>query len=261
MTAYGFSVMTDKRKSALPGFITRETAPLVQEASGFVRKSEHEQVATITDADFRVGPLNPEVEQRSVRLREAVRAAGGNKAVSAKSGVPSSTLHAYLTGQDWKVSAAVALASACNVSLNWLAVGEGAPHQEDAQPLSVETLEHGGVVSPRADIPPNLVLIPRYDVHASAGSGSVVDQEQLIGMMAFDELFLRRQVGVRSEGLVTVEATGDSMEPTIRDGDLLLVDSNENDIRDGRIYVLNVHGFAVSEANSGQYGRLTSHLL
>ena len=121
-------------------------------------------------------------------------------------------------------------------------------HKLDAQEL--QTIESADFrverekpeVEEASAVPSNLVLIKRYDVRASAGTGAVVDQEELIGMVAFDEMFLRRQVGVRSDALVTVEATGDSMEPTIRDGDILLVDTSENDIRDGRIYVINVHG-------------------
>ena len=78
--------------------------------------------------------------------------------------------------------------------------------------------------------------------------------EQLLGLMAFDDMFLRRQLGIQSENLATAEATGDSMEPTIRDGDLLLIDTANAEIRDGRIYVINIDGFLSVKRLQVQFG-------
>jgi hypothetical protein len=66
------------------------------------------------------------------RLRQAIKAAGGVGAVSAKSGVKSRTLTRLLGGQEAKQSALVALADACGVSLEWLATGRG-PMRPEAQ--------------------------------------------------------------------------------------------------------------------------------
>lgn len=62
---------------------------------------------------------------RPERLRVAVKAAGGNKSVAERSGIPLATLNKYLAGRDMKVSAFIALANACGVSLDWLATGWG----------------------------------------------------------------------------------------------------------------------------------------
>ena len=60
---------------------------------------------------------------RAERLRSAVKRAGGNRVVSGISGVQIGTLDTYIGGRDMRGSAMIALARACNVSLDWLASG------------------------------------------------------------------------------------------------------------------------------------------
>jgi transcriptional regulator with XRE-family HTH domain len=68
---------------------------------------------------------NPEAAQR---LRQAVRAAGGNKAVAFRSGVPLATINNYVRGRNgMKIEPLAALAAACQVSLEWLVSGMAAP--------------------------------------------------------------------------------------------------------------------------------------
>ena len=71
--------------------------------------------------------VSTEQKTRSERLRTAVRAAGGNRVVSRSSGVPVGTLDSYIAGRDMKVGTLIALASACGVSLEWLATGKEDP--------------------------------------------------------------------------------------------------------------------------------------
>ncbi|AHF04082.1 hypothetical protein MARPU_09595 [Marichromatium purpuratum 984] len=49
-----------------------------------------------------------------------------------------------------------------------------------------------------------------------------------------------RQTGVRPNNAVVVYAKGDSMEPSICDGDVLLIDIDTagDDIRDGQVYAI-----------------------
>jgi transcriptional regulator with XRE-family HTH domain len=58
------------------------------------------------------------------RLHQAVRAAGGNQAVARRSGVPLATVNNYVRGRSgMKIEPLWALATACNVSLEWLVSG------------------------------------------------------------------------------------------------------------------------------------------
>jgi transcriptional regulator with XRE-family HTH domain len=74
------------------------------------------------------------VLKRSVRLRKAVEAGGGNQKVARRSGIPVATLNNYLGGRDLKAQAMIALADATNVRFEWLAKGLGPMRQDDPTP-------------------------------------------------------------------------------------------------------------------------------
>lgn len=83
----------------------------------------------------------------------------------------------------------------------------------------------------------DFTLVPVYDVTASAGHGASIDQERVDTQIAFRRDWVRRE-GLSSKGLAALRADGDSMEPTIRDGALLLIDSTQRKISNDGIYVL-----------------------
>lgn len=80
-------------------------------------------------------------------------------------------------------------------------------------------------------------LVPLYDVEVSAGHGAHIDQEQIASQIAFRRDWLT-QSGFNINNLVSLSARGDSMEPTVRDGDLLLVDTSQKEVIEDGIYVL-----------------------
>ena len=84
-----------------------------------------------------------------------------------------------------------------------------------------------------------LVRVPRLDVRASAGPGAATGAETAIGYLGFDRRWLRDIGRGRPEDLSIVRVRGDSMTPTLIEGDDVLVDRlNDRDgLRDG-IYVL-----------------------
>jgi phage repressor protein C with HTH and peptisase S24 domain len=86
-----------------------------------------------------------------------------------------------------------------------------------------------------------LVPVKRVLVRASAGPGALPDSEREHPYFAFDERWLRILTGSSAEDLSIIRVEGDSMAPTLNDGDDILVDRagcNEA-LRDG-IYVLRV---------------------
>lgn len=86
------------------------------------------------------------------------------------------------------------------------------------------------------------VLVPRYDIQASAGPGAFTDEEQIVDWLAFSREWVRSTLRVDPKWLVLLSALGDSMEPTIRAGDLLLVDRSVERFRDDAIYVIQIAG-------------------
>jgi hypothetical protein len=94
----------------------------------------------------------------------------------------------------------------------------------------------GGPALPVND---GLVAIPVLNINASAGFGAVAESENSFARFGFDERWLRKLTGAKSASLSIVRVLGDSMEPTLSDGDEVLVDASDHAsrLRDG-IYVL-----------------------
>ncbi|WP_074219123.1 S24 family peptidase [Rhodovulum sp. ES.010] len=60
-----------------------------------------------------------------------------------------------------------------------------------------------------------------------------------LGALAFERAFLRAQ-GANPENCSIIAASGDSMQPAIPDGALLVVDHGQTEIRNGHMMVINV---------------------
>lgn len=90
-------------------------------------------------------------------------------------------------------------------------------------------------------VPAGLVPVLRIDVGASAGGGALAGEEARCQPFAFPPALLR-QLGVRPEAASMVRVAGDSMEPTLRDGDEILVDGDRRRADPRGIFVLRVEG-------------------
>lgn len=82
------------------------------------------------------------------------------------------------------------------------------------------------------------VDVPRLALGASAGPGTMPAEEQPIGAFRFSSRWLRGQ-GFDPSMLSAIVVAGDSMEPTLRDGDEILVDRAHRPLRDG-VHVVRV---------------------
>lgn len=94
----------------------------------------------------------------------------------------------------------------------------------------------GGPPAPMRD---GLIEIPVLNVDASAGFGAIAESETAHTRFGFDERWLGRLTRAKSASLSIIHVLGDSMEPTLSDGDEVLVDASDQGsrLRDG-IYVL-----------------------
>ncbi len=82
------------------------------------------------------------------------------------------------------------------------------------------------------------VLIPRYDVRASAGSGTLPDDTPDETALAFQSSWARSISSGGIAALSVIQVEGDSMLPTLANGDHILIDTADRErLRDG-IYVL-----------------------
>ena len=74
--------------------------------------------------------------------------------------------------------------------------------------------------------------VPRLDLGASAGPGALAGDEVAVGHLRFSARWLKAQA-LDSAMLTAIEVQGDSMEPTLRDGDEILVDRSQRRLRAG----------------------------
>ncbi len=108
------------------------------------------------------------------------------------------------------------------VDLNWLLTGE---QSEAGQPLGQ---------APSSD----MVFAPMFDVQASAGFGAEVLAEDISDYFAFTKSFLSGQLGVSGESLAFVSIRGESMMPTLHEGDRVLVDISRKIVHGEGLYLL-----------------------
>ena len=80
--------------------------------------------------------------------------------------------------------------------------------------------------------------VPRLELGVSAGPGALGTGEDAIGVIRFSRQWLRGS-GFDPAMLSAVAVIGDSMEPTLRDGDEILVDRSPRPLRDG-IHVVRI---------------------
>jgi phage repressor protein C with HTH and peptisase S24 domain len=83
-------------------------------------------------------------------------------------------------------------------------------------------------------------LVPVYDASASAGPGRI-GGEAVVSRIAFRLDWLQSVTRARIEDLAVIKVDGDSMEPTLRHGDTVLIDRTQKSVvgREG-IYVIRV---------------------
>lgn len=85
-------------------------------------------------------------------------------------------------------------------------------------------------------------LIPRVGVSASAGRGLVALAEEITERLAFKTDWLR-EMGLSPQYCGLLTCSGDSQDPVIKDGALMLVDLRpDQQIRSGNFYIVALDG-------------------
>lgn len=137
------------------------------------------------------------------------------------------------------------------INTNWLLNGLGDMFLGDHpnKPYALGSDEQLGNIESRtlkvmesSPAPYGFVLVPRYDVAASMGNGSVIHSEQVVDHLAFREEWVRTELGAVPKNLILISAIGDSMEPTLRAGDLLLIDRSGDGVKQDAIYAFATNG-------------------
>lgn len=143
---------------------------------------------------------------------------------SSAAGVAYSTFRAYTGGE--RAPSAEFLASVFSrwgYMPSWILTG--------AEPRSLKELPA------RSASEGDFVVIPQYEVTASAGSGAVNETEHPVDGLSFSRAWLAKR-GLNPVNLRVIDVTGESMQGRLNEGDKVLVDVTDTRPKSGRAYVL-----------------------
>ncbi|MFV0409781.1 MAG: XRE family transcriptional regulator, partial [Paracoccus sp. (in: a-proteobacteria)] len=154
------------------------------------------------------------------------------KDFSDASGVNYRTIQHYLSEQRTvSTDFLVTLTEMLGVSASWILTGNG--------PMMLNVDNYIVPISEDRFVP-----VAHFTAEASAGHGSLVQDETHDSTYAYSRTFLDRR-RLKPENLAVISVRGDSMDPDLHDGDKILIDCAEVEldrIKDGQIFVVNFGG-------------------
>lgn len=147
--------------------------------------------------------------------------------LSRASGVPLSTLKKYES--DERVPGGDALAGLGRAGVN-------------LAKLLIANEDSPGPALHAAQPAAGYVYLPVYDVRAAAGGGELVENESVVDVLAFKESWIRQELHASPADLRLINVVGDSMEPDLRAGDIILIDHADQAASREGIYVIRMDG-------------------
>ncbi len=189
-----------------------------------------------TDRDDKKGICDPLLNNRNGSLASRVEQAikpDSIRAFASRIDVSEGTLRRILKGEDPKLSVVEKIAMEAKVNFNWLIKGVSG----DVSPADKSDNSYGCAIVDVAEFNEEYVLIPGYHVSVSTGHGALNGDAEIKRQLAFRSKWLRFRK-LNAKDLAVVFAHGDSMEPTIHNGNSILVDLSDTQLKDGSIYVL-----------------------
>ncbi|WP_410498129.1 helix-turn-helix transcriptional regulator [Chitinibacter sp. S2-10] len=110
-------------------------------------------------------------------------------------------------------------------------------------------------IYPRTPSTEDYALIPQYSTKGACGTGFFNDHVEVIGGLTFKRAWLER-LGIDEHQACVIYATGDSMIPTIQDGDVVLIDQASTPPRTGEVYAILMDDEVIIKRLSKEFGML-----
>lgn len=108
--------------------------------------------------------------------------------------------------------------------------------------ISISWIIHGQSSQMLADSSGEILKIPYLNkVNASAGGGAFNEDENYTHL-SLDPAYAKLLGISDKDNIDAITVTGESMEPTLKDGSIILINRNKTDIVNGSIFVINAGG-------------------
>ena len=137
------------------------------------------------------------------------------------------------------------VASRFGLSTDWIFFGKepdaasgSASHTDNEQRLAKGLSFFGEVPAGRRNAI-DLVMIPLVSARLAAGTGSLETSGDVLSYFSFRQDWLCRKGN--PDKMVLMKVCGDSMEPDIRHGDMVLIDQSKNQIFGHAIYAMGIN--------------------
>lgn len=153
------------------------------------------------------------------RLKEIAKECGGNRALCEKSGVSERTFANWLAGSsEPKIIGIAAIASAAGVTIDWIVTGS-------------KPKQHLGS---RQGNTSEMVKVPLIDASLQKIEAPTLQRLKVNDHIPFSTGFLENRLKQNDfDQLCVLEIHGDSMEPTMGNSDIVLVDRSNRKVSDG----------------------------
>ncbi len=128
-----------------------------------------------------------------------------------------------------------------NIDSTWLESGVGLPHPEESSEAFAD----------------DFARIPKVAARLSAGGGSFETGGEVEGYYAFRKDWIGTK-GNPSD-MVLMEVYGNSMEPELKEGDVVLLDQSKQDVLAGGIYAIGVEDTVMVKRVEKRPGQIVLH--
>lgn len=174
------------------------------------------------------------------RLNAAMSSAGLSQAQLADMvGVSQPAIQKMSSGKTTGSRKMVELANALRVRPEWLSSGIGSMRPQSAEEPS--NARESSLKAIAWDDHQNdndeFVALPLLNISLSTGGGSCALEESAEFSLVFRRYYLKK-MGVPEKAAKLVRVVGQSMEPTLHDGDVVGVNTQDTSIRDGKTYAI-----------------------
>lgn len=101
--------------------------------------------------------------------------------------------------------------------------------------------------------PEQFIRLPVYEVEAAAGGGAEVREEVVKRELPFRKEFAQK-LNISAKNGVMIYIRGDSMEPALYHGDVVIIDKNKTKIIDNKLYAIESRNEIIIKAVQSRVG-------